>query len=58
MDMRPPKELWQYVAAGTRHIEYHSELATQTENMESQSAWAYRVGVGLLRHAGLLANMT
>ena len=55
--MTQPKELWSYIAAGTRYIEYHSELAAQSQHVDSQSAWDYRLGVGWLRHAGLLVNM-
>ena len=54
--MTPPKELWQYIAAGTNYIAYHSELAAKQEDHDTRSAWAYRVGVGLSRHAGLLVN--
>ena len=55
--MTPPKELWSYIAAGTKYIKYNSELAAQAQHVDSQSAWDYRVGVGLSRHAGLLVSM-
>lgn len=55
--MTSPKELWQYISAGTKYIAYHSELAARLEDHATRSAWAYRVGVGLSRHAGLLVNV-
>ena len=55
--MMPPKDLWSYIASGTKYIEYHSEPAAQSQHVDSQHAWDYRVGVGLSRHAGLLVNM-
>lgn len=56
MDSTPPTELWHYISAGTKFIAYHSELAARQEEHATRSAWAYRVGVGLSRHAGLLVN--
>ena len=57
MDSTPPTELWRYISAGTKYIAYHSELAAREEEHATRSAWAYRVGVGLSRHAGLLVNL-
>ena len=56
LDMTPPTELWQYITAGTKYIAYHSDLAARQEDHDTRSTWAYRVGVGLSRHAGLLVN--
>ena len=56
VDSTPPTELWHYISAGTKFIAYHSELAARQEEHATRSAWAYRVGVGLSRHAGLLVN--
>jgi hypothetical protein len=50
-------ELWGYISAGTKYIAYHSELAARLEDHTTRPAWAYRVGVGLSRHAGLLVNL-
>ena len=57
LDMTPPKDLWSYIASGTKYIQYHSELAAQTQHVDSQHACDYRVGVGLSRHAGLIVNL-
>ena len=57
LDMTPPKELWSYIASGTKYVQYHSDLAAQTQHVDSQQACDYRVGVGLSRHAGLLVNI-
>ena len=48
----PSKELWNYISQGTKHIEYHSELAATDSN-----GGDYRVGVGISRHAELLVNI-
>ena len=55
--MTPPKDLWSYIASGTKYIQYHSELAAKSEHVDFEGGDDYRVGVGLSRHAGLLVNM-
>ena len=55
--MTPPKDLWSYIASGTKYIQYHSELAAKSEHVDFEHGEDYRVGVGLSRHAGFLVSM-